>query len=81
MPAMPSKAEISNSDEAFAYQLDHGSKFQFPGLTKREMFAMHIMANIAWNVTDRNQEQHYQYAATSSVKMADALLAELEKQQ
>ena len=51
----------------------------FHGLTKREMMAMHIMANTCWNNTDRNQPQHYEYAASSAVKLTDALLKELEK--
>ena len=49
------------------------------GLTKREMMAMHIMANICYGATDRNQPQHYEYAAESAVNLADALLKELEK--
>ena len=51
------------------------------GLTKREMIAMHIMAQTCWNTTDMNNPQHYNYAAESAVKMTDALLKELEKQQ
>lgn len=49
MPAMPSKAEVSNTDEAFAYQCDHGSKFQFPGLTKREEALARFMAAMLSN--------------------------------
>lgn len=78
MPAMPSKAEISNTDEAFAYQCDHGSKFQFPGLTKREIFAMHAMQAC------RSRDSDYfswQDLANDAVEIADALLAELEKKQ
>lgn len=39
-PAMPCEAEISNNNEAWAFQFDNGAKFKFPGITKREMFAM-----------------------------------------
>jgi len=49
------------------------------GLTKREMIAMNIMANIAWKATDSNSPQHYEHAAASAVSMADALLKELNK--
>lgn len=58
---------------------DKNDSVAMAGLTKREMFAMHIMANTCWNSTDRNQTQHYQYAAESAVNLADALLKELEK--
>jgi len=49
------------------------------GLTKREYFAIQIMANMAWNATDKNIPQHYEHAAASAVSMADALLKELNK--
>jgi len=49
------------------------------GLTKREMIAMNIMANIAWNATDKNNPQHYERAAVCAVTMADLLLKELNK--
>lgn len=80
MPAMPSKAEISNTDEAFAYQLDHGSKFQFPGLTKREMFAMHAMHGlISSDYKNGSEKMNSEDVALMSVDYADALLAELER--
>jgi len=41
MPAMPAKGEVNeNETEVNSFQYDHFSKFQFTGLTKREMFAM-----------------------------------------
>jgi len=49
------------------------------GLTKREMFAMHAMQGAWYELTDCNKPVHYQYAAESCVKMADALLAQLEE--
>ena len=76
MPAMPGKAEISNTDEVFAYQFDHGSKFQFPGLTKREMFAMHAMQGILANSC---KDYFIDDLANYAVEQADALLKELEE--
>ena len=75
-PAMPSKAEVSNTDEAFAYQFDHGSKFQFPGLTKREMFAMHAMQGLLTCIMDTDCT--IPELCDDAVMAADALLAELE---
>ena len=50
------------------------------GLTKREMFAMHMMA--AW-IQHHGSSNDYgfadQEAATSAVNCADALLAELDR--
>lgn len=64
---------------------DHGAAMQglavsvtdAPGITKREMMAMHIMASIATTVGYQNYGQMAQDATAAT----DALLAELEKQQ
>ncbi|QAY18000.1 hypothetical protein [Pseudoalteromonas phage C7] len=69
LPAMPIKIDGLGQ---------YGTEYLM-GLTKREMIAMHIMANTCFNNTDRNQTQHYEYAAESAVSLADALLKELSK--
>jgi hypothetical protein len=78
-PAMPLSGDAYQDFASY----DDTSKTSYnpecQGLTKREMMAMHIMANICYNTTDRNQPQHYEYAAESAVNLADALLKELEK--
>ena len=48
MPAMAGEAEISNKGEAWAFQVGTNSKFRFPGLTKREMFAMNAPKVPQW---------------------------------
>lgn len=45
------------------------------GLTKREMFAMHIMSGLA----SQSEQDGFKEMAYYSCKMADALLAELDK--
>ena len=45
-PAMPTTGMISDSDEVWSYQVADNNKFQFPGLTKRERFAMAAMQGI-----------------------------------
>lgn len=71
LPAMP-----NNNPETYPVPcaINYGA-----GLTKREMFAMHIMANTCYDATDSNQPKYYRYAAESAVALADALLSELEK--
>ncbi|WAP91209.1 hypothetical protein [Vibrio phage vB_VviC_ZQ26] len=83
-PAMPSEAEISNNNEAWAFQIDDNSKFKFPGLTKREMFAMHALPSaIKWlgSGVGRGEWDDWSFedAASHAVIAADALLKELEK--
>ncbi len=51
-PAMPCEAEISNNNEAWAFQFDNGAKFKFPGITKREMFAMNAPDIPDWFVDE-----------------------------
>lgn len=48
------------------------------GLTKREMMAMHILSGL---LSDYEFDVTRQMAAEIAVEQADALLAELEKQQ
>ena len=72
MPAMPTLT------------YDHGAAMQglavsvtdAPGLTKREMMAMHMMAGLNANPTVEMNEHDM---ATLSVAYADALLYELER--
>lgn len=68
MPSMPVECEI----------IDNSGNYT--GLTKREHFAAMAMQSCWYDLTDGNQPQHYAYAASSCVAMADALLKELEKQ-
>lgn len=77
MPAMPMFSE--DAQPCIVRDQATGKTDTASGFTKREMMAMHIMANTCWNNTDRNQPQHYKYAAESAVSLADALLKELEK--
>ena len=72
----------NGSDPASAIEINGFGQYApeaFLGMTKRETIAMHIMANTCWSVTDRNQSQHYQYAAESAVSLADELLKALDK--
>jgi hypothetical protein len=66
MPAMPTSPNSIDPNWAAA---------RTGGLTKREMFAMHIMAGMA----SSNHGYHdYKYMASDAIKQADALLVELE---
>lgn len=49
------------------------------GLTKREMFAMHIMQGYLANDVFQKSGIEYNGAAEKAISMADALLVELEK--
>lgn len=40
-PATPTTCKISDTNEAWAFQVS-GGVFQVPGLTKREMFCLHM---------------------------------------
>mgnify|MGYP003664839903 FL=1 len=76
MPSMP---------QSISQTLDSGyiSSSDFVGgmgLSKREYFAGLAMQGCWWELTDAARPQHFAMAAESCVAMADALLAELEKQ-
>lgn len=78
-PAMPQSA----TQTGYACNYGDSSEYQVPtGMTKREMFSMHFMAS--W-INHHGSRGDYVYsdgaAAESAVQAADALLAELEKQQ
>ena len=77
-PANPTTAKVSNTGEAWSYQVGDDMLFQFPGLTKREMFAMAAMQGILSSLTD-DSDMSPSELARCSVRNADALLAELEK--
>ncbi|WP_323950122.1 hypothetical protein [Aeromonas caviae] len=75
MPAMP----VLNGDNEPAnigsgYYRD---KNLATGLTKRETIAMHLMQGLASNPSSGYTD--YKYMASDATKMADSLLAELEK--
>ena len=73
-PAMPSTGEISDTDEVWAYQIGDRARFNFCGLTKREMFAMHFMAaSIASGNT-------YNGFIEDSISYADSLLNKMGEQ-
>ncbi|AUR84570.1 coil containing protein [Vibrio phage 1.060.A._10N.261.48.B5] len=76
-PAMPGEAEVSNKGESRAFQIGTNSKFKFPGLTKREMFAMNIMS--AYRSQPETMEAKPAQVAEWAIEDADALLKELEK--
>ena len=80
LPAMPTKGIISDTDEVWAFQTGSNAEFQFVGLTKREMFAMHFMQ--AW-IQHHGSAGDYGFskegAALSAIECADSLIAKLEK--
>ena len=79
MPAMPTKGQLNRAAiSAVDYQIGNNEEFQFVGLTKREIFAMHAMQGSWLGLTDENKPAHYSYSAESCVRMADALLAALD---
>lgn len=89
MPAMPLSGDAYND---FAGYVPGKTSFnpECQGLTKREMFAMHAMQGLLSNATlgqlmqqmaVDNRVSVQDAVVSSSVKMADALLAELEKKQ
>lgn len=74
-PATPTTGKISGTNEVWSFQVADGDVFQFPGITKREMIAMHMMAA----AQTRDGKPDFQYEAIMAVKAADALLAELDR--
>lgn len=71
LPAMPIKGHCVDASGAFC-----GEVVMSQGLTKREMFAMAAMQGLCTqNMTFKNRQD----LAITSVVIADALLAELEK--
>lgn len=74
MPAMPQVvAEDSRGNGLVGSYMEE----EWQGLTKREMFAMHIIGHLA-NGTAGYDEQVFNKAKVA-VEYADALLKELEK--
>lgn len=67
MPAMPIPPDNNGQVEGHPY----------PGLTKREMFAMHAMQGLLSNSTEW-AEVHYELSR-KAVDIADVLLAQLEE--
>lgn len=77
MPAMPQSFSIGAEDCGTAQtHLNDGD--QYTGLTKREMFAMHAMQGLLANSTEWLSVRDG--CAIEAVAMADALLAELDKE-
>lgn len=77
MPAMPIAIETDVSELGRVTVNDY-----FNGLTKREMFAMHMSSSVESPTEyygEKETEISYKKWAKRVVKMADALLAELEK--
>ena len=72
MPAMPSGKLCFIDENGWGKELDSN------GLTKRETMAMHMMQGI---ISRGNSALSSKGIARDAVVMADALLAELEKQQ
>ena len=73
LPAMPTKGVISDTDEVWAFQTGSNAEFQFVGLTKREMFAMHFMQ--AW-IQHHGSAGDYGFSkegATSLIDIVDKL--------
>lgn len=78
MPAMPSDVEVVYA--AMTDKQDSWGKAA-PGLTKREDFAIKLMAGMYSNsgLVDDLSESSIAVIASISTKAADALLAELER--
>lgn len=76
---MSEEAKEPGQESAFPNQYYNGGELwcEEKGLTKREFIAMNILAGWANDCTDANKPRHYEYAAKSSVQLADALLKEL----
>ena len=75
LPAMPQT--ISDSSDG-SYLVGSHMEFEWSGLTKREMFAMHAMqGELAGSANHSRPEP--EDVASFAVKCADALLAELDK--
>ena len=74
-PANPTTAKVSNTNEAWSYQVGDDMLFQFPGLTKREMFAMAAMQGLCAHSGDYHEFEHL---AADAVNYADAVLKMLE---
>lgn len=73
LPAMPAIMLIEvESSSGLKYEL----KTECTGMTKREQFAMSAMQGLLAHESDREPK----FIATDAVIMADALLAELERQ-
>lgn len=50
-----------------------------PGMTKREVMAMHVLAGWVSDSSMHNDQEHIRNATTFAVACADALLSELER--
>lgn len=74
-PANPTTAKVSNTNEAWSYQVGDDMLFQFPGITKREMFAMAAMQALI----TRGDNLDGKITAVYAVRYADELLDILEK--
>lgn len=75
------KGTLTSKGIAGQIQLAGYRPIKAPELTKREAFAMAAMQGVWFSLSDGNRPQHYEYTAQSCVAMADALLAELDKEQ
>lgn len=75
MPAMPSGKLCDVDENGWAKEFDSN------GLTKREMMAMHMASGNMAARTVQWADVNVPLMARIAVEMADALLAELEKQQ
>ena len=75
MPAMPCGERYKTQQSYGGDWVECKKGALYNGLTKREMFAMHIMAGLA---ADSECVGNAEVIARCAVKLADALLAELE---
>lgn len=76
MPAMPTEEIHGGYDKCKNQDIWHQSL----GLTKREMFAMHAMQGIISADLEGELIEREDRCAELSVRYADALLAELDKE-
>ncbi|MGL4755926.1 MAG: hypothetical protein ACRCXB_26510 [Aeromonadaceae bacterium] len=81
MPAMPVRDADNEPLRVGLFPVYSNGEFA-TGLTKREMMAMHMMQGlISANATYGGRTDARDFMAKDAVAHADALLAELEKQQ
>ncbi|HDN9804007.1 TPA: hypothetical protein P2N04_001061 [Aeromonas salmonicida] len=81
MPAMPAGVQLDNDDPESMFH-PHGI-MQCAGLTKREEFAKAAMQGLlagGYCVSDGDARYRLKDVPTEAMNLADALLAELEKQ-
>lgn len=74
MPAMPNSVDIESLDLVHGINTVYGAMTYSSGITKREMIAMHCIAQLLPSLRSHSPRE----CAKLAIEFADALLAELE---